>query len=199
MNFFNSSPMDEYQQLKILVAKGDEAAFRKIFDLLFTNLTQFAFSLVKSKDIATELVDEIFIRLWNKRENILSIENIRIYLYKATKNSSLNYLSRQANRNLYEPFDDINIQLKEEQNPESLMINNEMLNKIRQAVEALPPRCKIIFKLIREDGLKYKEVAEVLNISVKTVDAQMVIAVSQIKEKLKGDFNFSPKKNLQKK
>lgn len=198
MNFSTAGKNDEYQQLKIRIADGEEPAFRKLFDLLFTHLTQFAFSLVRSKEAATEIVDGIFIRLWNNRATILLIENIKVYLYKTTKNSSLSYLSGKAQRQIHEPFDDIHIQLKDEHNPESLMITNEILHKIREAVNALPPRCKMIFKLIREDGLKYKEVAEVLNISVKTVDAQMVIAVSQIKEKLKGHLNMPSKKKFQK-
>jgi RNA polymerase sigma-70 factor (ECF subfamily) len=60
-----------------------------------------------------------------------------------------------------------------------------MLQKIKQAVDSLPPRCKLIFKLVREDGLRYGEVAEILSLSVKTIDAQMVIAVSKIRESVK--------------
>jgi RNA polymerase sigma-70 factor (ECF subfamily) len=60
------------------------------------------------------------------------------------------------------------------------MITAEMMTRMRQAIDSLPPRCKIIFKLIREDGLKYKEVAEILNISVNTIDVQMAIAVKKI-------------------
>ena len=64
--------------------------------------------------------------------------------------------------------------------PQDLMITAEMMQRMHKAIEALPPRCKMIFKLIREDGLKYKEVAEILNISVNTIDAQMAIAVKRI-------------------
>ncbi len=196
MNLFNAENNDEYHQLKVRITEGEVAAFRKLFDSLFDQLTQFAFLLVKSKETATEIVDDIFIRLWKNRADILLIDNIKIYLYKATKNTAFNYLSRTEP--LHEPFDDIHIQLKEEYDPESLMISNEIILKIREAVNALPPRCKMIFKLIREDGLKYKEAADVLNVSIKTVDAQMVIAVSQIKEKLKGHLQLPVKKNLKK-
>ena len=60
------------------------------------------------------------------------------------------------------------------------MITAEMMDRMHQAIESLPPRCKMIFKLIREDGLKYKEVGDILNISVNTIDAQMAIAVKKI-------------------
>jgi RNA polymerase sigma-70 factor (family 1) len=198
MNFPGQKRGDAFQQLKILVAKGDEVAFRKIFDLLFDPLAQFAFSLVKSKEVATEVIDDVFIRLWNNRSTILSIENLKVYLYTSAKNSALNYLSRTAQRNVIEPFDDINIELKDDFCPERIMITNEILNKIREAVDTLPPRCKIIFKLVREDSLKYKEVAEILNLSVKTVDAQMVIAINRIREELKNQIFMPAKKNPQK-
>jgi len=68
MNFPGENRKDAFQPLKILVAKGDEVAFRKIFDLLFDPLAQFAFSLVKSKEVATEVIDDLFIRLWNNRK-----------------------------------------------------------------------------------------------------------------------------------
>lgn len=198
MYFPKEDRKDAFHPLKILVAKGDEVAFRKIFDLLFDPLAQFAFSLVKSKEVATEVIDDLFIRLWNNRSSILSIDNLKVYLYTAAKNSALNYLTRTAQRNMSEPFDDIHVELKDDFCPERIMITNEILNKMRDAVDSLPPRCKIIFKLVREDSLKYKEVAEILNLSVKTVDAQMVIAINRIREELKNHISLPAKKNPQK-
>lgn len=199
MSFTGGEKGKELWQLQCLVSQGDEGAFREIFDLLFTCLSQFAFSLVKSKETATDVVDEVFTRLWNNRSNITTIENLKVYLYRAVKNSSLNYLSRRTHLHIYEPFDDISIQLKDDHDPERLMITNEILQRIRESVDTLPPRCKMIFKLVREDGLTYKEVAEVLNLSVKTVDAQMVIAVGRIREMVKGHLDMSPRKTPQKK
>lgn len=191
---------NELQQLQKLIANGDEGAFRRLFDLYFCNLSQFVFSFVKARDISTEIVDEVFIRLWHNRSSIDQIDNLRVYLYKAAKNAALNHISRHARKNILEPFDDITIQLKDESSPEGLLITKEMLQKIRETVDLLPPRCKMIFKLIREDGLKYKEVAEILNISVKTVDAQMVIAVSRVRELMSCHLNLPagiPKKNIE--
>ncbi|MBH2005161.1 MAG: RNA polymerase sigma-70 factor [Sphingobacteriia bacterium] len=190
----------ELQQFQKLIANGDEGAFRKLFDLYFCNLSQFVFSFVKTRDVSTEIVDGVFIRLWHNRSSIDQIDNLRVYLYKAAKNAALNYISRHARKNILEPFDDITIQLKDESSPEGLLITKEMLQKIRETVDLLPPRCKMIFKLIREDGLKYKEVAEILNISVKTVDAQMVIAVSRVRELMSNHLNLPsvlPKKNME--
>ena len=75
------------------------------------------------------------------------------------------------------------------------MINSELMKKINDAINELPPRCKMVFKLVREDGLSYKEVGEILNISPKTVDAQMVIAVKQITMKVRFDFDYIPRRH----
>ncbi|RYY52721.1 MAG: sigma-70 family RNA polymerase sigma factor, partial [Chitinophagaceae bacterium] len=89
--------------------------------------------------------------------------------------------------------------------PYELMITTEMMKKMQDAIDGLPPRCKMIFKLVREDGLRYREVSEVLNISINTIDAQMAIAVKRICLALdiarKGrqvHFNGSPEKKVEK-
>ena len=138
-------------------------------------------------------------KIWKQRADIQSISRLDIYLYTATKNASLNYLSRKANEQITEPFDFISIELQEDENPDQQLITAEILKKIRDAVNELPPRCKMIFKLVREDGLKYKEVADILNITVNTVDAQMLIAVKKISSKVKGHFDFFPRTTAKKK
>jgi RNA polymerase sigma factor (sigma-70 family) len=82
--------------------------------------------------------------------------------------------------------------------PEQILITAEIQQKIQKAVEALPPRCKMIFKLVREDGLRYKEIAEILNISVNTIDVQMAIAVKRISMAIESEFDFSFKKSKHK-
>lgn len=175
------------------IAVGDQRAFRQLFDYYAERLTRFAYSILKNKDAATEVVDEVFVKIWKQKESITEIRHLTTYLYTATKNASLNYLSRKANEQITDSFDFINIQLQEEDCPDQQMITSEIFRSIRAAVEDLPPRCKMIFKLVREDGLKYQEVADILHISVNTVDAQMVIAVKKISEKVKGHFDFLPK------
>jgi RNA polymerase sigma-70 factor (family 1) len=186
------------QNLMEQTSVGNQHAFKQLFQYFFKPISQFAFSIVKTKDAATEITDEVFIKLWRNRENILAIQNLRVYIYKAAKNTALNYLSKKANQQITEPFDYISIELKDDNNPEQLMITAEMFAQLKTVVDELPPRCKMIFKLVREDGLKYKEVAEILNLSINTVDAQMVIAVRRITEKVKTHFEFLPvsKKNL---
>jgi RNA polymerase sigma-70 factor (ECF subfamily) len=180
--------------LQSQVAIGDTRAFRQIFDALFSNLTKFSFSFVHSKEAATEIVDELFVQLWIKRADIMKINDLRVYLYTATKNASLNYISKKAKQIEVEPYENLQVQMTDLVSPEQIMITKEMLQKIKEAVDSLPPRCKLIFKFVREDGLSYSEVAEILGLSIKTVDAQMVIAVSRIRGKLMNVIETSPNK-----
>lgn len=174
------------------IAQQDEQAFRSLYHLYISRLKKFAFALVKSKENAEEIVEDVFIKLWKQRKNLESINNIGVYLYTATKNTALNYLSRQAIANILEPFDHIDIKLcpEDNQSPDELMITAEMHLSVKNAIESLPPRCKMIFKLVREDGLKYKEVSEILGISINTIDAQMAIAVKRIWEAVSKRFEL---------
>ena len=180
--------------LQSQVAVGDTRAFRQIFDALFSNLTKFSFSFVHSKEAATEIVDELFVQLWVKRADIMKINDLRVYLYTATKNASLNYISKKAKQIELEPYENLQVQMTDVVSPEQIMITKEMLQKIKEALDSLPPRCKLIFKFVREDGLSYSEVAEILGLSIKTIDAQMVIAVSRIRAKLMNVIETSPNK-----
>ena len=180
-----------FKLLQQKVAKGDKLAFRQIFDSLFTPLTKFAYSFVHSRETATEIIDEIFVQLWIKRVDIVEIKDVKVYLYTATKNASLNYLVKKAKQVELEPYDHLQVQLADSMaSPEQIMISKELMDRIKLAVDALPPRCKLIFKLVREDGLKYAEVASILSLSIKTIDNQMVIAVSKIKEAVQDAINM---------
>lgn len=181
---------DELRQLQHKIQKGDTVAFTRLYSILFKRLYGFSFSIVKVADLAHEVVEDVLLKLWMQREKINAIQNLSVYLYVAVKNQSLNKLASKASQWLTEDFDEMTPEVAVIHNdPLRLMITKEMLTKINEAIENLPPRCKMIFKLVREDGLRYKEVAEILNISVNTIDVQMATAVKRICESL----SLSPK------
>ena len=156
-------------------------AFTQLYLHFGKKLIQFAVSLVRSKEIAEELVEDVFVKLWANRNNLTEIKNLTVYLYVAVKNRSLNSLSHKAKELIAAPFDYLDTTLDEfASDPYDIMITSEMMASMQHSIDELPPRCKMIFKLIREDGLKYKEVADILNISVNTIDTQMAIAVKKI-------------------
>ena len=176
---------DELRQLQHKIKKGDTAAFTRLYSMLFKRLYGFSFSIVKVAELAHEVVEDVLLKLWMQREKIDTIQNLPVYLYVAVKNQSLNKLALKANQWLTEDFDELTPEVASiPGDPLRLMITKEMLGRINEAIENLPPRCKMIFRLVREDGLRYKEVAEILNISVNTIDVQMATAVKRICEAL---------------
>ena len=175
----------QLKELQLRVSHHDESAFTQLYVHYSKKLILFAHSLVRSKETAEEVVEDVFVKLWGGRQKLPEIQNLTVYLYVAVKNSALNKLSRKAHDLVAAPFDDLDTTIDEfAADPYDLLISSEMMARMHQAIEALPPRCKMIFKLIREDGLKYKEVAEILNISVNTIDVQMAIAVKKISQSL---------------
>lgn len=163
------------------ISCDDEQAFAELYRTYKEKLLRFSYSITRSLQSAEETVEDVFINLWCNRKNLSAIRDLTVYLYTAVKNRSLNVLSRRSYDLVTAPFDFLDIELQPlSTNPYEILVTREMLQKMHQAIEALPARCKMIFKLVREDGLQYKEVAEILNISVKTIDAQMAIAVKRI-------------------
>ena len=166
--------------LKLVALNDDQAAYKQLFVLLYHRLKQFAYSILKSNEEAEELVSDVFIRIWDKRAKLTSVESPRLYLYSITKNLAFTRISRQKKQVNISPEEWL-VQLDSIYfDPEQIIITEEILRQIRQAVNDLPPRCKLIFKLIKEDGLKYREVAELLQLSIKTIEAQMAIALRRI-------------------
>jgi RNA polymerase sigma-70 factor (ECF subfamily) len=158
-----------------------EKAYKELFMQMHESLTDFARSILKSEEDAEEVVSDFFIVIWQRRASLSSIENPRLYFFVSIKNAALNKL--KSNKNLQLPhMGEWQTSLKSVFfNPEELLLSAEIVKKVMKAVNELPPKCKIIFKLIKEEGLKYAEVAKLLDISVKTVEAQMAIALRRIK------------------
>jgi RNA polymerase sigma-70 factor (ECF subfamily) len=181
---------------KELVTENAEHAFSQLYLALMPNLLQFAQSIIKKRELAEEIVSDVFIRIWQNREIISEIENLKLYLFISTKNTALNYLSRHFRKNELS-LDEMNIPVSSvNYNPEQILITSELINRINSAISMLPSRCKLIFKMAKEDGLKYAEIAQLLNISVKTIDNQLAIAVRKIGKAISFDFKKEPHKNF---
>jgi len=172
------------------IARNDDTfAYKELFVSFYGPLLRFAITMVKSKEQAEEVVSDVFINIWEKRKRINSISNLKVYLFIAVKNTSLNYLSRQ-NKTLTDDVDQAGIEFKSIYfDPEQLMVTAEMVARIKAAIEQLPPKCKLIFKLIKEEELKYRDVADILGVSVKTVESQITIALKKIGTAI--DFDMS--------
>ena len=145
-------------------------------------------------------MSDLFVKVWEKRDQLTTIDSPLLYFYATAKNLALNRLNKQKRQQNIRPEEWL-VQLNSIYfDPEQLMMTEEMMRQIRQAVNNLPPRCRLIFKLVKEDGLKYKEVAELLQLSVKTIEAQMAIALRRIGKYMHMEVNqLSPDTNNVKK
>jgi RNA polymerase sigma-70 factor (family 1) len=179
-----------------IAVENDQAAYKELFLLLHGRLKQFSFAILKSHEEAEELVSDIFIRIWQKKDQLTTIESPLIYFYTTAKNLALNRLNKQKKRETLSTEDYL-VQMNSIYfDPEQLMITEEMVKKIKKAVSDLPPRCRLIFKLIKEDGLKYKETASLLHLSVKTIEAQMAIALRRIARCMHFEIKNAPQTQL---
>ncbi len=175
---FNANDISVLQQR--IATESDQQAYKALYLHFQPWLYQFAYSFIKSHELAEEIVSDVFIRVWQKRAQLSGVENLRLYLYVSTKNHALNYLQKMRRSRSFS-LDELSVEITSIQaGPDQLLITKEMHDRVTLAVNQLPLRCKMIFKLVKEDGLKYREVAELLGISVKTVEAQMTLAVKKL-------------------
>jgi RNA polymerase sigma-19 factor, ECF subfamily len=166
---------------------NDEAAYKELFVMFYKSLQQFAYSFIRSNETAEEIVSDVFIKIWKKRAGLTRIQNLRLYLFISTKNLALNYLRAQKKPLIQ--AEHYRVQLQSIYfDPEQLMITAEMMGRIHKTINHLPHRCQLIFKLVKEDGLKYREVAELLQLSVKTVENQMTTAIRKIGQAIQFDI-----------
>jgi RNA polymerase sigma-70 factor (family 1) len=164
--------------------QDDERAFEQLFLHFYPRLLAFALTYLKNRDWAAEVVEDVLIHLWENRKVLPAIKNLTYYLYVATKNGALNCLKK--NRRLATMhLDDVQTSdMHFHRHPESILISEEIMRDIEKAISALPGKCQLIFRLVKEEGLKYREVADLLSLSIKTVEAQMSIALRRIQETL---------------
>jgi RNA polymerase sigma-70 factor (family 1) len=192
---------EEIRNLLIAIAyNNDQSAYRTLFIQLHGKLKQFSYSIVRSEEEAEDIVSDLFMLIVQRKDQLCQLDSPLYYFYATVRNMSLNLLKKQKRRSGHS-MDEWQVQLNSIYfRPDLLMITEEMVMQIKIAVNSLPNRCRLIFKLIKEDGLKYKEVAELLNISIKTVEAQMAIAMRRMAQCMQVDLeqNLSMVKKLKK-
>ncbi len=162
-----------------IVEKSDPKAFECLFYALNPRLIKFCLFYVHSKEVAEELVSDIFVKCWKRKSELLHVKNIETYLFIAAKNQALNYVKRFSSIHLV-AIDESSMQLVDMYRPDREMEKRELLFKLDQAIESLPRQCRIIFRLVKDEGMKYKEVAEILGISQRTVQTQLFRAMKKL-------------------
>jgi RNA polymerase sigma-70 factor (ECF subfamily) len=169
----------------------DQLAYKELFTSFYPSLFQFVTGIIKSRQSAEEVVSDLFMKIWEKRKTLEDIQNLRVYCFVAARHLSINQLEKQK-RQHYANVEDYKSRLiYQAPDPEQSMISAEMLRRIHDVVEELPPRCKVSFKLVKEHGFKYKEAAEILQVSEKTIENQLSIALKKISSAIHFDIGRS--------
>ena len=186
--------MDRWEDTALLgarIANDDQLAYRQLFIQFHTKLSRFVMGFTKNKELTDEIVSDVFINIWRRRKNIEEIKNLKLYLYVSAKNITFNYLKKLHRENLAD-LDAVEIEPEDPfADPGAAMITREMNLKLKAAINDLPPRCKLIFTLIKEDGLTYKQTARLLGISESTVDNQISIALKKISGAIRYTFRHN--------
>lgn len=170
-----------------------EKAFRKFFDHYYSKLLHLAFSILKNEEVAQDVVLETFERIWEKRIILPQIKSMTKYLFVIVKNKSIDELRKKKELIALESEEPIIIEKILINNPEKVLLDQELSDKISDAVLKLPEKCRLVYKLIKEDGLKYKEVSELLNLSPKTVDNHLSNAMGRIRHEVTAYLNDNRK------
>lgn len=171
------------QQSKPAIKGLDKAEYETLFHAHYAHLCAYAFQFVDDGDAAEEVVQEVFFKLWIKRDEIQFESSIKAYLFRSVRNTSLNLLSHLKVRDQYKQINEQDRQLQEQSAGDVLNLR-ELDQKIRNCIEQLPEQRRKIFIMSRYDGLKYKEIAEQLELSQKTIENQMGKALQFLRTEL---------------
>jgi RNA polymerase sigma-70 factor (ECF subfamily) len=171
------------QQIASRLVKRDEAAFEQVFKTHYKNLYAYAFTILKDEIQAEETVQQVFYNLWERSDRLSISGPIAAYLYRAVHNESLNFIKHQKVKEGHRLHVAYSMKNKSD-SPQGNMISKELEKKFREALDELPEQCRTVFQLSRFEDLKYKEIADKLDISVKTVENHMGKALKLLRAKL---------------
>jgi len=163
---------------------GDITAFEMLFRTYYQPLCQYAFTFLRDKEDAEEIVQSTFLMVWEKRETLSIRTSVKPYLYAMVRNACLNVIKHQKIKQKH-AGEEIALADRSHDAVAQTVASNELEHRINTAVEELPEQCRMVFKLSRFEELKYAEIAAQLNISIKTVENQMGKALKIMREQLK--------------
>ncbi len=179
------------------IQHGNQAAFNELFLLYYDKLLAFAKQYTRQTESAEEITSELFVKIWIRREGLSTVVNPEVYLFISIKNACLNLIRAGKKHGLH--VADPDERMLEEVAQEPLTDHGELVRILDHAVARLPDQRRIIFKLIKEDGLKSKAVAGILGISVRTVENQLYKAVKTLADALSDYLGYHPQSRISKK
>ena len=171
-------------QLLVTLQAGDITAFEMIFKTYYQPLCNYAYSFVHDRDEAEEIVQATFLSVWEKKDNLTIHTGVKPYLYAMVRNAALNVLKHEKIKQQHATVE-LAVAERSAESVTRTVMASELEDRIYKALNKLPEQCRLVFKLSRFEELKYAEIAEQLNISVKTVENQMGKALKIMREQLK--------------
>jgi RNA polymerase sigma-70 factor (ECF subfamily) len=165
------------------IRSGDSSAFEELFNIYCQQLINFSRNYVTDKQIAENIVQDVFVSVWQARTKLDPTKMIKAYLYTAVKNNSLKHIRHFKIEN--KGIEGSAAYIIDDESPDKKLDGKELELKIHKAVNELPEKCREIFKMNRFENLKYAEIAAILDISIKTVETQMGRALKKLRERLK--------------
>jgi RNA polymerase sigma-70 factor, ECF subfamily len=177
---------DEEKIILKELSNGDAKSLKIFFDTFYPSLCNYAFQFLNDYDMAEEVVQNLFVKIWEKRSTLDIETSVKNYLFRSVRNQCINLIQHEKVKQLH--AQKIKEALFTEEASESYYLEAEMAARIESAIETLPEKRREIFRLSREEGLKYREIAEKLEISIKTVETQMGLALKTLRDKFRNSL-----------
>lgn len=181
---YKKDTIQEDRKLIEDIRNGEEGAFERLFKRYYRNLCIYALKYIPDELIVEDLVQEMFQKLWEKRDNFYITSSLDSYLFRSIHNLAINYINHEKIKNGYK--DRVIKGYKEKvYNDENAYWELDLETIVNKNIEDLPERRKQIFKMSRFEDMKNQEIADKLNVSIKTVEAQMTQAIRFLRDRLK--------------
>ena len=168
------------------IRAGKESSFKELFDQYYRPLSIFATKYLNDLETSREVVQDLFVHLYENRRSLIISTSLRSYLYQSVRNRCLNYLKQKQTTRIH--LEHLALSAEPTEDLEARIIETELENRIFHIISELPDRCREIFSLSRVQGIKNSEIASQLNISIRTVETQISNALKALREKLDSDF-----------
>lgn len=175
--------MTNLELIDRIIEKDDEHAFSLFFKRVYVRFLRFSFYYVKDHHAAEDVVSEVFINFLKRKNTLAPIKNVEAFFYASVRNQSLKYIQKNKCTGNLSSWSDLNdLEIASNSRPDQEMMDQELFRIISEAIKKLPAQRLVIYEMVKHDQLKYKEVAEIFNISQKTVEKHMSLALKVVRE-----------------
>lgn len=170
-----------------LALEDSETALQSLYELYFEKLARLAYQYIQSYSTIEEIISDVFLSIWFNRKELINIQNFNAYILTITRNKTISHFRKEEKFNFAPEEYLIDSLFNTETTPEDDYISQELMTELDKAVESLPTQCRAAFKLVREEKMKYKDAAQALNISVKTLEAHITKATKILRRIAEGN------------